>query len=452
MKTRAATALLCLAVAAGAFVAGWWQGAAGAQEKRAGSVLVTASAMTQEFNAPRAGWDARWRGAAPARREVMLQAWMERDPRAALLFLLSLPPGSMAGQAEMERQALLAWSRRDPPAAYVFAARHDGFETDHLLDEAFKSDPEAALRMLESRVYRDSCYGAGNDWINSDPANASRRLAALPSGLKQGSLLQAAFKAWGKQDAEAALAFAVTLPEGRAAEAIGGLLSNIPEGQAAAIVLRLKDSGQQKAAVWRLMMDWGRRDAGAALAWSAENLPPDSLRHAMGCFAINVMDNNSGFANQTRAETLASLSPAAWLALEQEVSSDKAGGYAAAAPDWFFPRLLPKLEGSTASLAEWTESGKPPEWFTTLPAERAAQVVSGYAARETAKGQLPSLASVPEAWRAATARGMIEHMAAAGVPSGAPPLPVAERALLRAQLPAAEASAPHLEALRRWLE
>jgi hypothetical protein len=227
-------------------------------------------------------------------------------------------------------------------------------------------------------------------------------------------------------------------------------MAGLPGTEAAALTLKLKNSSHLQAAVWTLMINWGRRDPAAATTWAAEHLPPAALKHAMECFESNVISSTS---RESAAAVMAGLTPAAWLALETHIGIGEAQTYLAGAPDWMLARLYPKLPGSTASLTAWAEPGKAPDWFQALPAEQAAEVVENFAARETGRGKRPLASSVPPQWQESAARGIVERLARDGVPAAEQPaLPPEERTLLRAQLAGLDPAAPHGEALQRWLE
>src|SRR5690349_14556701 len=95
--------LLCTAAIAAGFVTGWRRGGAAAEGPH--SPLPATAAVTP-MTARASDWLSHWQNARPAERDVLLQSWIARDPRAALHFLLKLPPGSFAGQKELQRVAL----------------------------------------------------------------------------------------------------------------------------------------------------------------------------------------------------------------------------------------------------------------------------------------------------------------------------------------------------------
>lgn len=435
--------LLCIAATVGSFALGRWQ-------NQTPAVTPAAAAPTTSSLSPldslAATWPARWRETGAARRDLLLQSWIARDPRAAFRFIVKLPPGSIAGQDELMKQALLAWGRREPAAAYTFACTLMSGLADALIDDAFARDENAALEMLRCRVDRPGTQGGPNPWVLRDPARACASLAALPSSLKQTTLMNSAFKAWAEKDPAAAVAFALTINKTHSRVAIAGIMEGLPQAEAVALTLKLKNPEQVKAAVWRLMMDWGRKDPAAATAWAIENLTPAALASAMGCFAGNVVATEDAFKNRSLAEVLSAFTPAAWLAVFEYVNSGNAHLYLRGAPEWFRPRLYEILPGNTTELTNWTDAEKAPPWFQKLPADQVADVIQYMAKRESGKGALPALSSIPPQWRDAAAHGLLEYLTG---PRGAADekvqaLPEAEKALLRAQLPNMDQSLPTL--------
>jgi hypothetical protein len=199
------------------------------------------------------------------------------------------------------------------------------------------------------------------------------------------------------------------------------------------------------------MIEWGRKDPAAATAWAVENLPPDGLSSAMGCFAANVVNSSSTFKDRSLPDVLKTLTPPAWLATVENLNKSNAPAFLEGAPEWFRPRVIEKLPGKVSDLAAWSETGKAPEWFQKFNEGQAAEFVRTMARRDSKSDSWPGLTSVPDQWQEAAALGVLDAMTRTGAEEKVRALPEDYKALLRAQLPNIDPSLPTLPYVRTWL-
>lgn len=129
-----------------------------------------------------------------------LQAWIARDPNAALAYIRELPPGSDYTQGLL--MVLSEIGRTDPDRALALAAE--------------------LVKTREQRALYSSLFA---QLAEADPASAASRLASVPVGESRDYALRALADGWAHSDLPAALAWAQKLPSTERAPAMEAVLA-----------------------------------------------------------------------------------------------------------------------------------------------------------------------------------------------------------------------------------
>jgi hypothetical protein len=152
-------------------------------------------------------------------RSALIGEWSERDPRAALAYILEKDPGS-AGQIARE------WMRRDPNAAINALLAPGDKAKDRLsklrdlLSEIAKTAPSRLVEVLTALKAPDGRWDekamdAFAIFAAKDPA-AARAAAESVTGELRGQALGGVAKAWAEKDGDAAIAWVQAMPAGEA--------------------------------------------------------------------------------------------------------------------------------------------------------------------------------------------------------------------------------------------
>lgn len=226
-------------------------------------------------------------------------AWAQTDLPGALAKLQSLPSGLPRTGRDEPRTVFLCgvlnpWLKADPEAACRYAAAFlTGREADtvaSVLGEAWaEADPRAGVRWAQTcarpgvrnRIL-DSCLSA---LAKTAPAEAAALAEALPlSDSRRGTLVAVAC-AWADKDADAACAWAGSLPDGpgrtealrKAAQALG----RTDKARAAKLLFDLDTVSVlnpiRVSRTYEFVAGWAHTEPQAALAW-VQALPPGRVK------------------------------------------------------------------------------------------------------------------------------------------------------------------------------
>lgn len=207
----------------------------------------------------------------------------QRDPmsrmRGMLDFVEGMPARSIPGALKQLRERtpewdnegkmlahmlLTRWAKEEPDAAFASLATLDlnkrGADAGSILGSLAAQDPARAVAWL------------------SDPDN---RLTLFPamSQILAGTVANV----WGRENPEAAMAWARTLPDSQrtgAFIAILGSMAGTNPSSAATMAMQLEAGGARTAVVGQIAEAWGKQDAQQTLAW-ARTLEGDDRRVAM---------------------------------------------------------------------------------------------------------------------------------------------------------------------------
>ncbi len=148
-------------------------------------------------------------GFLPEMHATLAQEWGQKDPSAAVNFLVTL---QSEYQDEALREAFWPWRFRDPKAAGAAAAALPAGPAKRrivkeLIREWSAADPVAAATFLGAEPYhRDNAELArtiAHSWADQAPASAVAWVQQLPEST-QGDSMRSVFYSWAKQDPAAA--------------------------------------------------------------------------------------------------------------------------------------------------------------------------------------------------------------------------------------------------------
>lgn len=183
---------------------------------------------------------------------MLLTAWAEIDPTAALAYTTENTGGSMATST-----VLAAWAGRDPESAIAWAkANHEGDEANPYMVGIIRSLAE------------------------NDPTRATQLLEELPYSGERGEALAAMMSHVLKLGPEAAKGWVASLSDERLRDGATGrfaeeMAKNDPAGAAAWLLANLGESSTTK--VDEVFAEWAKADKGAAMS-SFQNLPAGDAR------------------------------------------------------------------------------------------------------------------------------------------------------------------------------
>ena len=200
----------------------------------------------------------------PAERLRLLQAYSldlptDRIPEA-LELLRSKTPDWDSESKMLTHLLLTRWAKTNPKAAFAS------------LDEAqFSLERGHSLSILSALAALDPKHTA--DWLTS-PSN-TRAYYPLVGHILSGTIA----KEWARQDPQAALDWARTLPEQQQAGAYSGVLGTIaatdPQ-KAAALALTLKTGEARSHILDEIAKSWARHSPEEALTWASSLEPGES--------------------------------------------------------------------------------------------------------------------------------------------------------------------------------
>lgn len=220
-------------------------------------------------------------------RDILAQTDPMSRIRSLLAYVDGLKPEDIPGAlAEIRKGApewdpegrmlthmlLTRWAQDDPDAAFASLADLDFKKTG--------GDPNSILAGLAAQDPKRAA-----DWLN----NPDNSLVQYPM---MGHILAGTIaKEWVRQDAEAALAWAETLPESQRAGAYSGVLGSLATTdplRASTLAMKLESGEARQHIVGEVARAWARTAPTDALAW-AQSLEGDdqqqATREALGTWA-----------------------------------------------------------------------------------------------------------------------------------------------------------------------
>lgn len=204
---------------------------------------------------------------------MLLTAWGELDPTAALAYTAENTQGGMATGT-----VLTAWASRDPEAAIAWAkANHEGADANPYM------------------------IGIIRGLAETNPTRATELLQGLPFSSERGEALAAMMPHLMRMGAEGAKDWIAKLTDnklrdGAIARFAETMARNDPEGTATWLMANLGDASIRS--VDKVYGEWAKKDKGAAKT-SFEKLPAGAARsHALrGLVTVEARENPQAGAN-----------------------------------------------------------------------------------------------------------------------------------------------------------
>ena len=224
-------------------------------EKDAEAEVVPSVAMPEGFEDVRSISDIMTK-TGPRDRFQALMAFVEKIDTHEIEKTLEELRASTTNQFDPEAMfaahlLLMRWGEEDSEAAFASLQKlgmmERAFGSMSVLAAVASDDPQAAA-----------------DWLTA-PTNL---IAAMP---RAGDFMATTVsREWAKQDPDAALAWASTLPEGKRAGAYNGVLGSLavtdPQ-RASAMALELEAGKDRSDLLGNIAQSWGKKDPQEALAW-----------------------------------------------------------------------------------------------------------------------------------------------------------------------------------------
>ena len=304
----------------------------------------------------------------PMRRIRALLAYVDRlDPGDLPAALDELRKGSPEWDPEAKMLAhmlLTRWAQEDPDAAFASLDSMDfkqkGADPHIILASLASLDPKRAAAWLE------------------DPDN---QLVHFPW---MGHILAGTVaKEWVRQDPDAALAWAATVPDNQRLGAYTGVLGTLATTdpkRASALATNLEPGGARNHIIGEIAKTWARNAPDAALSW-AQSLEGDERHRAMG-------EALGTWAQTKPAETASYLSQIADNEDIDRYLPKVAGNWAPQAPEKAAQWIATQAEGNgkneAMSSVMWNWTTRDPEaagtWLADQPASRSRdQGITGLA-------------------------------------------------------------------------
>ena len=218
--------------------------------------------------------------------------WVEAAPRHLFDTLVAASSrGDNLPVSDLGYHLFQEWPKRDPDAAIAAlnGTNNFGMRQSWRITAAatiFDADVERGLRVFNEWNIGNFGPRMNNvsKWAAADPRHAAQFALENPSGYVSEMMTEVIGKEWGKQDAVAALEFAVAMPGELSAKIARSAMKEWAERN-------LKEAGE-----WLVNADaptrnrlsasfvevWAKQDVAEALTWCAENLSGSSLAQAVG--------------------------------------------------------------------------------------------------------------------------------------------------------------------------
>jgi hypothetical protein len=212
-------------------------------------------------------------------RYALIAEWSERDPQAAMAYILKNDQ-STAGQLARE------WLRRDPQGAITSLLAGDDKSRERLrslLSEIARVAPGrlgevAAVLKSSTNRWDSTATDAFAIFAAKDP-DAARAAAEAVSGPLRGQALAGVAKAWAEKDGAAALAWAQAMPAGEARDAaLKAVLAGWAKTDPIAALGKLdlvppggEENYHASDVGAQVLREAAKKDWNATLAWLREN-------------------------------------------------------------------------------------------------------------------------------------------------------------------------------------
>ena len=245
------------------------------------------------------------RGSARSRAvQEVAWAWSESDPRAALDALTGIHDPEL--RRTFRSTAIRGWSAVEPEQAleYLIEDGDNSGLTHHALIRIARADPQRALELAgnlqgqQARLGMQSALGA---WAEDDVTSALAFVENLPLSQRRSKLQSAVARAYGKQQPEAAFAWAQSLepPAPKVLEAVvGGIALTDPVGAVDAL-LTLESEELRRQAARSIAMHVGYSGKPQVLAERLVMLPDGETKRD----AMRMLISNWASANPESALT-----------------------------------------------------------------------------------------------------------------------------------------------------
>jgi hypothetical protein len=206
---------------------------------------------------------------------TMMMHWAERDPGAALDFVLTYTPGTVhtvttGGSPESASAHTPGNANADDRQKFVA----------NILQSWASKDPLAALAWVEKRPdgmeKQNCCAIILTVLAGSDPQQAVAKLIEMPAGRTRDNLLQRIAAGLGDEDPRSAAEFGKLLPAGSSRDQFLQQLAAVWIGKdpkaAVNFILELSASGSRDELMRKAVCAWARTDPDSAAKFS-ETLP-----------------------------------------------------------------------------------------------------------------------------------------------------------------------------------
>ncbi len=218
----------------------------------------------------------------------LANAWVEKDPRAALEWVLGDANGHSANPYVMAER----WGDMAPTEAWKWAlALPDGGVKSRILNslagEAAEVSPvEVANEVAKMEPGLDqgsAAISTATSWAKTDPRAASEWVAQFPDSEFRNSAMNGIARNWASKDPAAARTWVQSLPPGNAQQeawwgVTRGLAASHPE-QATETVKNLTDTARRNWAISDIGENWFRKDPAAARQWlQSVGLPEERIQ------------------------------------------------------------------------------------------------------------------------------------------------------------------------------
>jgi len=299
---------------------------------------------------------------------LALQDPMERI-KALVGFVGRVPSGDFAGAVRQLREGAPDW---DPEAKFFKHmlltrwAKEDPLGAYASLDQMAPKERQDAASLISGLAATNPAWAAG--WL-SNPENPLLDYPMLGS-----YLATAVGKEWVRQNKDAALAWAVSLPETlRAGAYVGvlGTLAGTDPAAAAGIALQLKPGDARSSLVEDIATTWAKKSPGAAMTWAQSLSGREqvmAIRNILETWAIADPAAVSGVLEEMPAESISG-------GLLKSITKSWCAEAPAGAAAWLmaYPEGQAREEALQGAIWKWTM--KNPEeasaWLTRQPVGRA---------------------------------------------------------------------------------
>ncbi len=224
---------------------------------------------------------------------LLLTRWAKTDPEAALASLANVdlkkqgdaPISVLSAIVADDPERARAWLE-DPENAMARYPWIGQFLAGAVAKEWVRTDPDAALAWavgLPDSQQAGAYSGVLGSLAMTDPANAAERALALQDNGARSHILGEIAEVWAARDPAAASAWAMGL-EGSAREAtMGKILGTMARSDPAGAASRVGEMGESGGAyVLPVVESWSQQDPAAAAAWTLKQPANNNSGRALG--------------------------------------------------------------------------------------------------------------------------------------------------------------------------